>query len=171
MTTRFFIPTLAAVPRLPGRLLLPGLFLILPLFSQAVLAQDAKNNWGEAMKINQGSKLTIKTKTGRKFSGKLSAVTADSITLSTVKTSGGDVALKREEIAEIRKKSGARTAGYAALLGGVGLAGGYGIGYGIGEAKEASFAVEYQTMAFGVAVGAIVGAIIGSRGEVVYKSP
>jgi hypothetical protein len=171
MTTRSFIPALVAVPRLPGRLLLPGLFLVLPLFSQTVLAQDAKNNWGEAMKINPGSKLTIKTKTGRKFSGKLSAVTTDSITLSTAKALGMDVALKREEVAEIRKKSGARTAGYAALLGGLGMAGGYGIGYGIGEAMEANFAVEYQTMAFGAAVGAIVGAIIGSRGEVVYKAP
>ena len=46
MTTRFFIPAPAAVPRLPGGLLLPGLFLILPLFSQGVLAQDAKNNFG-----------------------------------------------------------------------------------------------------------------------------
>jgi hypothetical protein len=171
MTTRFFIPTLVAVPRVSGGLLLPCLFLILPLFSQAVLAQDAKNDWGEAMKINPGSKLAIKTKSGRKFSGKLSAVTADSITLSTAKTPGRDVALKREDIAEIRKKSGARTAGYAALLGGLSLAGGYGIGYGIGEAKEANFAVEYPTMVFGAAVGAVVGAIIGSRGEVVYKAP
>lgn len=171
MTTRFFIPALVAVPRLPGRFLFLSLFLILPLFTQAVLAQGAKNNWDEAMKINPGSKLTIKTKTGQKFSGKLSAVTADSITLSTGKAPGRDVALKREEVAEIRKKSGARTAGYAALLGGLGLAGGYGIGYGIGEAKEASFAVEYPTMAFGAGVGAVVGAIIGSRGEVVYKAP
>src|SRR6266508_2579792 len=170
MTTRFFIPALVAIPRLPGKLLLLSLFLILPLFSQGVLAQDAKNNWGEAMKINPGSKLTIKTKTGRKFSGKLSTITADSITLSTAKAPGGVAALKREEIAEIRKKSGARTAGYAALLGGVGLAGGYGIGYGIGEAKEANFAVEYPTMALGAAVGAVIGAIIGSRGEVVYKA-
>src|SRR6266545_4604370 len=160
MTTRFFIPALVAIPRLPGKLLLLSLFLILPLFSQGVLAQDAKNNWGE----------TIKTKTGRKFSGKLSTITADSITLSTAKAPGGVAALKREEIAEIRKKSGARTAGYAALLGGVGLAGGYGIGYGIGEAKEANFAVEYPTMALGAAVGAVIGAIIGSRGEVVYKA-
>jgi hypothetical protein len=58
MTTRFFIPGLVTVLRLAGRLLLPGLFLILPLFTQTVLAQDAKNNWGEAMKINPGSKLT-----------------------------------------------------------------------------------------------------------------
>ena len=171
MTTRFFIPGLVTVLRLPGRLILPGLFLILPLFSQEVLAQGAKDNWDEVMKINPGSKLTVKTKTGRKFSGKLSTVTADEITLSTAKAPGRDVALKREEVTEIRKKSGARTAGYAALLGGLGMAGGYGIGYGIGEAKEANFAVEYQTMAFGAAVGAIVGAIIGSRGEVVYKAP
>jgi hypothetical protein len=69
MTTRFFIPVLEAVPRLPGGLLLPGLFLILTLVSQPVLAQDAKNDWGEAMKINPGSKLAVKTKMGRKFSG------------------------------------------------------------------------------------------------------
>src|SRR5215475_8856980 len=89
MTTRFFITALVAVPRLPGRLLFLGLFLILPLFSQEVLAQGAKDNWDEAMKINPGSKLTIKTKTGRKFSGKLSTVTADEITLSTAKAPGG----------------------------------------------------------------------------------
>ena len=171
MTTRLFIPALVSVPRLPGRLIFLGLFLILPLFSQEVLAQGAKDNWDEAMKINPGSKLTIKTKTGRKFSGKLSAVTADEITLSTAKAPGRGVALNREEIAEIRKKSGARTAGYAALLGGLGMAGGYGIGYGVGEAAGAPFAIEYQTMAFGAAVGAVVGAIIGSRGEVVYKAP
>jgi hypothetical protein len=171
MTTRFFIPALVAVLRSPGRLFLMSLFLLLPLFSQAVLAQGAKNNWDEVMKINSGSKLTIKTKTGKKFSGKLSAVTADSITLSTTKAPGGAVELKREEIAQIRKKSGARTAAYAAAFGGLLLAGGYGIGYGIGEATEAPFAIEYPIMAVGAGVGAVVGAIIGSRGEVVYKAP
>src|SRR5215510_11307280 len=139
MKTRFFIPALVAIPRLPGKFLLPSLFLILPLFSQGVLAQDAKNNWGETMKIQPGSKLTIKTKTGRKFSGKLSTITADSITLSTEKAPGGVAGLKREEIAEIRKKSGARTASYAAVLGGLGMAGGYGIGYGVGESAGAPF--------------------------------
>jgi hypothetical protein len=169
MKTRFFIPPL--VLRSPGRLFFLSLFLILLLFSQAVLAQGAKDNWDEVMKINSGSKLTIKTKTGKKFGGKLSAVTADSITLSTTKAPGGAFALKREEIAEIRKKSGARTAGYAAAFGGLLLAGGYGIGYGIGEATEAPFAIEYPIMAVGAAVGAVVGLIIGSRGEVVYKAP
>jgi hypothetical protein len=100
MTTKFSITALVAVPRLPGRLLFLSLFLILHLFSQAVLAQGAKDNWDEAMKMNPGSKLTIKTKTGRKFSGKLSTITADSITLSTAKAPGGVAALNREEKAQ-----------------------------------------------------------------------
>jgi hypothetical protein len=48
MTTRSIIPALVAVPPLPGGRILPGLFLILTLFSLAFLAQDAKNDWGEA---------------------------------------------------------------------------------------------------------------------------
>src|SRR5262249_31111350 len=104
------------------------------------------------------------------FGGKLSDITVDLITLSTAKAPGGVAALKREEIAEIRKKSGARTAGYAALLGGVGLAGGYGSWVRCGGAKGARLCVGCPTMAFGAAVGAVVGAIIGSKGEVVYKA-
>ena len=172
MTTKFFAPTFAAVPQLPQKLFLfLSLFLIPSIFSQTVLAQNVKNNWDEVMKIKPGSKLSIKTKTGQKFGGKVTTVTADSITMSTAKAPGSDLELKRQEVAEIRKKSGARTAGYAALLGGAGMAGGYGIGYGIGDATNARFRPEYPTMAFGAAVGAVVGAIIGSRGEVIYKAP
>jgi hypothetical protein len=172
MTTKFFATTFVAVPQLPQKLFLfLSLFLIHSLFSQTVLAQNVKNDWDEVMKIKPGSKLSIKTKSGQKFGGKVTAVTTDSITLSTTKAPRTDLELKRQEIAQIRKKSDARTMGYAALLGGLGMAGGYGIGYGIGEAKNADFAIEYQTMAFGAAVGAVVGGIIGSRGEVVYKAP
>ena len=171
MTPRFFIPNHAAVPRPLARLLSLSLLLILILFSQTALAQSSKSDWDGAQKIKPGSKLKIKTKMGQKFSGKMMAVTADSITLSATKATGKDVELKREEIAEIRRKSGARTAGYAALLGGLGYAGGYGIGYGVGEATDAGFAIEYPTAVFGAAVGAVVGVIIGSRGEVLYKAP
>jgi hypothetical protein len=148
-----------------------GLLLVLPIFSQAVFAQNAKDNWDEVMKIKAGSKLSVKIKTGQKLGGKVTTVTAESITLSTGKTPGRDLQVRRQDVAEIRRKSGARTAGYAALLGGVGMAGGYGIGYGVGEATDAPFAIEYQTMAFGAAVGAAVGAILGSRGEVIFKAP
>lgn len=171
MTTKFFIPAHAAAPRSLDRFLSLSLLLILILFSQTAFAQSGKSDWDGAQKIKPGSKLKIKTKTGQKFGGKMMVVTADSITLSATKVSGQDIKLKREEIAEIRRKSGARMAGYAALLGGLGLAGGYGIGYGVGEATEAGFAVEYPTAVFGAAVGAVVGAIIGSRGEVIYKAP
>src|SRR5262245_40620106 len=172
MTTRFSAPSFVSVSQPPRKLFLSlSLFFISSLLSQSVLAQNVKNNWDEAMKLNPGSKLSIKTKTGQKFGGKVTSVTSDSITLSTSKTPGRDVELKRQEIAEIRKKSGARTAGYAALLGAAGMAGGYGIGYGIGDATDARFRPEYPTMAVGAAVGAVVGAIIGSRGEVIYKAP
>ncbi len=155
----------------PGRFLPLNLLLILALFSQTTLAQSGQGSWDEVRKVKPGSKLAVKTKTGRKFGGKMITVTTDSITLSATKATGTGVELRREEIAEIRRKSSARTAGYAALLGGLGLAGGYGIGYGVGEATDAGFAIEYLTAVFGAAVGAIVGAIIGSRGKVIYKTP
>ena len=153
-----------------GGFLFLSLCIVFTFSAQTALAQSNKNNWSEAQKIKLGSKLKIKTKAGQKFTGKMVAVTADSITLS-VKAPGKDIELKREEIAEIRKKSAALTWGYAALLGGLGFVGGYGIGYGVGEATEARYAVEYPIAVFSAAAGAIVGAIIGSRGEVVYKFP
>lgn len=153
-----------------GGFLFLSLFFVLAFSAQTVLAQSNKNNWSEAQKIKPGSKLKIKTKTGQKFTGRMVAVTADSITLAA-KTPGKDIELKREEIAEIRKKSVALTAGYAALLGGLGFVGGYGIGYGVGEATDAEFAIEYPIAVFGAAAGAIAGAIIGSKGQVIYKAP
>ena len=57
MKTRFFIPALVAVPRLPGKLLLLSLFLILPLVSQAVEARSFTKRrnryWRISMKIRK----------------------------------------------------------------------------------------------------------------------
>lgn len=152
-----------------GGFLFLSLFFVFAFPAPSVLAQSNKTNWSEAQKIKPGSKLKIKTKTGQKFTGKMATVTADSITL-TAKAPGKDIELKREEIAEIRKKSAAMTWGYAALLGGLGFVGGYGIGYGVGEATEARYAVEYPIAIFSAAAGAVVGAIIGSKGQVIYKA-
>jgi len=147
-----------------------SLCMIFTLLCQTTLAQSVRGNWDKVRKTEPGSKLTIKTKAGQKHDGRVKEITADSITLSP-KGGGGDVELKREEIVEIRKKSGAQAAGYAALLGGVGFAGGYGIGYGIGEAKNSRFRPEYPIAAVGAGVGAVIGAIIGSKGQVIYKAP
>ncbi len=152
-----------------GGFLFLSLFLTFTFSAQTVLAQSGKSNWAEAQKIKPGSKLKIKTKTGQKITGKLVTVTADSITLSA-KAPGKEIELKREEIAEIRKKSAALTIGYAAILGGLGFVGGYGIGYGVGEATDAGYAVEYPIAVFSAAAGAVVGAIIGSKGQVIYKA-
>ena len=158
-------------PLFSSRFVFPSLVLILTLFSQTILAQSAKKSWDEVQKLKPGAMLMIKTKTGQKFKGRVATISADSITISPSKSSGNDIEVKRETIAEIRKKSGARTSGYAAVLGSVGFAGGYGVGYGVGEAKNARFRPEYVTAAAGAAVGAVVGAIMGSRGEVIYKGP
>ncbi|MCI0659944.1 MAG: hypothetical protein L0220_02615 [Acidobacteria bacterium] len=154
----------------PYRFSFLGLFLILALSSPSTLAQNAKNDWSAAQKLTRGSKLLVKTKTGRKYQGSLKAVTDDTLSLSDPKSPGQDIVLSRNEIAEIRKKSGAYTAGMAALMGGLGFAGGYGIGYGIGEAKESRFEPEYPMSVVGAAAGAVVGTIIGSKGQVVYKA-
>ncbi len=147
-----------------------SLVLILTLPSQPILAQNVKDDWNVVQKTKPGSKLMLKTKTGQKHQGNLKVVTDDSLSLSDAKSSGQDIVIRKDEIVEIRKKSGAHTAGMAALLGGVGLAGGYGIGYGIGEARNSRFEPEYPMAAVGAAAGAVMGAIIGSRGQVIYKA-
>jgi hypothetical protein len=152
------------------RFLFLSLCLTLTLFNQSVLAQKVKDDWNSVQKIKQGSKLIIKTKTGQKYQGYLKTITDDSLSLSDAKGAGQEVMIRRGEIAEIRKISGAQTAKMAALLGGLGFAGGYGIGYGIGEAKDSRFRPEYATAAVGAAAGAVLGAIIGSKGQVIYKA-
>jgi hypothetical protein len=89
---------------------------------------------------------------------------------SLSKVSGKNVELKLEEIAEIRKNSGSRTAARRRLARQRRAAGGYGIGYCIGEAKNARFRPEYPTAAVGVTVGAVIGAFTDSKGEVIYQA-
>jgi hypothetical protein len=153
------------------RLLFLCLFSILILLNPLILAQGGKNDWSSVQMIKHGSRLIVKTKTGRQYQGKLKGITEDSLSLAVTANPLQDVVVRKAEIAEIRKKSGAHTAGMATLLGGIGFAGGYGIGYGIGEAKGARFRPEYPTAAVGAAAGAIAGAIIGRKGQAIYKVP
>jgi hypothetical protein len=146
-----------------------GLFLILTLLTPSILAQVVKDEWSPVREIKQGTTLVVKTKPGEKHRGRLRAVTDDSLVLLDPTNRRPDVTLRRDEIAEIKMKSFGYTATMAALIGGFGLAGGYGIGYGIGEAKNSQFEPEKPMAAFGGGVGAVIGAIIGSRGQVVYK--
>lgn len=153
------------------RSIVPSLLLLLTLCSQTALAQGAAGGWVEVQRIKVDSKLTVRTKTGQKVEGRVKAVTPDSITLSLSKGATKEIEIKRDEVAEIRRKSAARTATYAALFGGLGVAAGYGIGYGVGEAAHAGYATEYPGAVIGAAVGIAVGAILGSTGQVIYKAP
>lgn len=144
--------------------------ILLLAVNQSTPAQNAKNDWSSVQNLKPGSKLVVKTKTGQKTTRKLKTVTADSLTLSDTGVSGQEVSIRREDVAEIRMKSGGYTAAAAGLLGGLGAAGGFGIGYAIGESKSSRFRPEYPTMAVGAAVGVVVGVIVGNRGHVVYKA-
>jgi hypothetical protein len=152
------------------RYIFPALLIIITFFYQSVTAQTAKNDWSEVEKTAAGMKLKVKTKAGEVFEGKVTVISSDSLSLSLTKIIGQEKELKKDEIAEIRKKSGGRTAGYAGVIGGLGAAAGFGIGYGIGEAKQSRFRPEYPMAAVGAATGAIIGAIIGSRGQLIYKA-
>jgi preprotein translocase subunit YajC len=148
----------------------PAVLLIMTFSYQSTPAQVAKNDWSEVEKTTIGATLKVKTKAGEVFEGKVTGVSSDSLKLSLTKISGQEKELKKDEIAEVRKKSRGRTAGYAGVMGGLGAAAGYGVGYGIGEAKQSRFRPEYPTAAVGAAAGAIIGAIMGSKGQVIYKA-
>lgn len=155
--------------QLPHKTLLLGLWLV--LLTPPAMAQSVTPNWDALQTLKPGANLTIKTKAGRKLKGKFKRFAAESVTLEDRKVAGQEIEVARADIAEIRKKSGARMASYAAVFGGLGFAGGYGIGYGIGEAKRSRYRVEYPMAVMGAGIGAAIGAFIGSRGEVIYKSP
>ncbi len=157
--------------QLPNKILLLSLWFVLAAFAQTALAQNAASDWEALQKLKPGTKLTIKTKTGRKLNGKFKAVTAAVLTVTDNKAADKEVEIRRAEIAEIRKKSGKLVASYAAVFGGLGFAGGYGSGYLLGEAHESRYRLEYATAVMGAGIGAALGAFIGSKGEVIYKSP
>jgi hypothetical protein len=85
----------------PFRGFLPlEVLLILLLLSSAVLGQAAQNDCSRVEKIKAGSQVAVKTKTGQKFEGKVTSVTADSISVSVANASGQPAELGKEEIAE-----------------------------------------------------------------------
>lgn len=145
-----------------------ALVALLVLAAQPVAAQSDKHSWDRIQTLPAGAKLAIKLKSGESIGGKVVSVTADTVTLTVKKK---PLEVQRDAIKQIRKKSGGRTAAYAAGLAAAGLGAGYGIGYGIGEATNARFPTEIPTAIFGAAVGATVGTVLGSLGEVIYKAP
>ncbi|MEP7273078.1 MAG: hypothetical protein ABI882_16385 [Acidobacteriota bacterium] len=153
------------------RLMLLSQLCLLALCTQIVRADDALNNWQAVQNLKPGTKLEVKPKTGRKVQGKVISVTADSVTITGSKNTGQDIEFKRDEIAQIRRKSTGETLAATAIGSGLGLGAGYGIGYGIGEAAKARYPTEYGGAILGAAAGAVTGGFLASRGRVIYKAP
>lgn len=142
------------------------------LMSCIGFAQTDKNDWNNLQKLTSGTTLKIKLKSGEKLEGKLSAVTADSISLSLNNRTSATREFPKAEIAEVRRKSNTRTAAFAGALAAGGFFLGAAAGYGIGEVSDADGAIpDYVGALVGVGVGAVCGALIGNRGVLVYKAP
>lgn len=155
---------------LPARILAIAAFLL--LISSLGSAQTDQKDWSNTQKLTVGTTLKVKLKDGEKLEGKMVSVTADSISLSINNRTPATRELQKAEIAEVRRKSGVRTAAFAGALAAGGFFLGAAAGYGVGEVSDADGAIpDYVGALIGVGVGAACGALIGNRGVLVYKTP
>ena len=135
-------------------------------------AQTDRKDWNNVQKLTAGTTLKLKLKSGEKLEGKLISATTDSVSLSLNHRTAATREVRKVEIAEVRRKSTARTAAFAGALAAGGFFLGAAAGYGIGEVSDADGAIpDYIGALVGVGVGAACGALIGNRGVLVYKAP
>lgn len=131
-----------------------------------LLAQTGMNDWSRLNAVSNGTKLSVKTKDGKKMEGTLEAVSDTSISL-TVKKARKEV--KREDVASVHQLSG-KSAATATLVGlGVGAGAGAAIGLA-GDAGSDGFEKLDNSIAAGVTVlgagiGALAGFFIGKSGK------
>jgi hypothetical protein len=142
-------------------------WLVVSLCTAEAWTQTA--GWGAVAQVSSGATLEVKTRAGGKVKGNFIEASPD--TLSVADSSGKRTDISNGEILEVRVRSAKRTAAFAAILAGVGLAVGYVLGFGIGHATLAEGPTEYAGAAIGALGGAGVGAFIGSRGRTIYKAP
>ena len=136
------------------------------LFSPVTLvAQTGTNDWSRLSSVATGTKLSVKTKDGKKVEGTFTAVSDTSLTL-TVKNAAKEV--RRDDVAsvhEILKKG----AGKATLIG-AGIGAGLGAGLGLaGETSDDGLEVKDSVTAgivvLGAGIGALTGFLIGRSGK------
>jgi small nuclear ribonucleoprotein (snRNP)-like protein len=140
-------------------------FLLSPV---TLVAQTGTNDWSRLNSVASGTKLSVKTKDGKKVEGTLSSVSDASLSL-TVKKAAKEI--RREDIASVHEVGGSST-GKATLIG---LGIGAGAGAAIGLAGDASSdnggfekidnAVAGAVTVIGAAAGALSGFFIGRAGK------
>lgn len=94
---------------LARKILFVTIFLLLAV-SESTPAQNAKYDWSAVQNLKPGSKLMVKTKSDQKIQGNVRTVTADLLTLSDTGVPRQEASIRREDVSEIRKKSGGYTA-------------------------------------------------------------
>ena len=137
-------------------------FLLSPV---TLVAQTGTNDWSRLSSIATGTRLSIKTKSGKKVEGTLTAVSDTSLTL-TVKSAAKEV--RRDEVASVHEVS-KKSAGKATLIG-AGIGAGLGAGLAIaGETNDDNLEVKDGVSAgivvLAAGLGALTGFLIGKTGK------
>lgn len=137
------------------------------LLSPAALAQNATaqaGDWSSLKTVGQGSKLSVKLKSGKSVEGKLSGVSDTALSLSV---KGKTVDLSRDDVQRVYQVKG-KSATKATLIGaGVGAGAGAAIGASGGDEgfgpSNGVFAAGFAVL--GAGAGALTGYLIGRSGH------
>ncbi len=129
-----------------------------------LMAQTGTNDWSRLSGVTTGTKLSVKTKDGKKVEGTFTAVSDTSLTL-TVKNAAKE--LRRDDVASVHEVS-KKSAGKATLLG-AGIGAGLGAGLALaGETNDNGLEVKDSVTAglevLGAGLGALTGFLIGKTG-------
>jgi hypothetical protein len=139
---------------------------LVSLFLCFALIGSAFADWRAVGKIDHKRKVQVRLINGNSLAGNIEKVDGDTLTLIQRK---GTIALKREEIAEIKVKSRERGAMWGTIP-----AAGMGVLFGVSYAKDTHYD-SAETAGFGVlmglifsGIGATIGAAIGKH-KTVYR--
>ncbi len=154
-----------------------ALSLVLALACQSSLAQAGLTDWRNVQNLPPDSAISVKSRTGAKYHGKLFSVTADSLTIdSDERAFPGRVvkrrALNREDVQEVRL-----VAPMASLFAGGAIGAGLGAAIGVGLDSTAK---SHESRGLIAGVLAVLGAAIGIalahhhpfvKGKRIYVAP
>ena len=144
------------------------------LFSPVTLvAQTGTNDWSRLSSVATGTKLSVKTKDGKKVEGTLTAVSDTSLTL-TVKNAAKEI--RRDDVQSVHEVS-KKGAGKATLIG-AGIGAGLGAGLGLAaetndDPLEVKDGVTAGIVVLGAGIGALTGFLIdrvGKKRVLLYES-
>lgn len=137
-------------------------FLLSPV---TLVAQTGTNDWSRLSAVATGTKLSVKTRDGKKVEGTFTAVSDSSLTL-TMKNAAKEV--RRDDVASVHEVS-KKSAGKATLIG-AGIGAGLGAGLALaGETNDEGLEVKDSVAAglvvLGAGLGALTGFVIGKTGK------